>query len=43
MMKGKKDEIFPLVEAFGYCVNSSTEAAKKAKSDRACPFAGNKC
>lgn len=34
---------FPIIETFGYPAKSSTEEAKKAFSERWCPFAKNPC
>lgn len=43
MVKEKRGEVFPLVEAFGYCVDALSDKSKAAKEDMTCPFAKNKC
>lgn len=43
MAKGMRGDVFPLTEAFGYCVNAQSDGAKQARSHKLCPFAENAC
>lgn len=43
MAKEKREAVFPLVEAFGFSVESKSAGAVSAKNNKTCPFAENKC
>lgn len=43
MARERRGGVFPLTEAFGFCVHAESEAAKRAKEHKLCPFAGNTC